>query len=127
MIRRPPRSTLFPYTTLFRSLALLLTAALRVGLATAPGGLIESHEAGSGKTLCAQAIANLTGVPAVPQALSQYEEETRKSLFSAARAGVPSVLYDNVGRDRALDSASLAMVLTSGTIADRVLGESTYV
>src|SRR3712207_7674791 len=26
MIRRPPRSTLFPYTTLFRSLADLLTA-----------------------------------------------------------------------------------------------------
>src|SRR3712207_7430715 len=26
MIRRPPRSTLFPYTTLFRSLSLLLTA-----------------------------------------------------------------------------------------------------
>src|SRR3712207_7289260 len=25
MIRRPPRSTLFPYTTLFRSLALALT------------------------------------------------------------------------------------------------------
>ncbi len=108
-------------------LALLLTAALRAGIGTSPGGLIESHEAGSGKTLCAQAIANLTGVPAVPQALSQHEEETRKSLFSAARAGVPSVLYDNVGRDRALDSASLAMVLTSGTIADRVLGESTYV
>src|SRR5258708_39667021 len=29
MIRRPPRSTLFPYTTLFRSL--LLTAALSLG------------------------------------------------------------------------------------------------
>src|SRR2546430_10154018 len=27
MIRRPPRSTLFPYTTLFRSLALLNLAA----------------------------------------------------------------------------------------------------
>src|SRR5258705_10708735 len=27
MIRRPPRSTLFPYTTLFRSLRLLLAAA----------------------------------------------------------------------------------------------------
>src|SRR2546426_8065630 len=26
MIRRPPRSTLFPYTTLFRSLALVLCA-----------------------------------------------------------------------------------------------------
>jgi len=43
-----------------------------------------------------------------------------------ARLGTPSVLYDNVGRDRAVDSASLAMVLTSGTLADRVLGESTY-
>src|SRR2546429_5922298 len=27
MIRRPPRSTLFPYTTLFRSQALLITLA----------------------------------------------------------------------------------------------------
>src|SRR5258707_11377945 len=27
MIRRPPRSTLFPYTTLFRSVALLIGAA----------------------------------------------------------------------------------------------------
>src|SRR3712207_7059649 len=27
MIRRPPRSTLFPYTTLFRSLALAVTVA----------------------------------------------------------------------------------------------------
>src|SRR5256885_5275170 len=27
MIRRPPRSTLFPYTTLFRSMALALSAA----------------------------------------------------------------------------------------------------
>src|SRR3712207_8673189 len=29
MIRRPPRSTLFPYTTLFRSLAVLPGAGLR--------------------------------------------------------------------------------------------------
>src|SRR5437016_8063008 len=31
MIRRPPRSTLFPYTTLFRSLALWPCCAGRVG------------------------------------------------------------------------------------------------
>jgi hypothetical protein len=108
-------------------LALLLTAALRPGIVIAPGGLIESHEAGSGKTLCAQAIANLTGAPAIPQAMAQQEEEIRKALFAAARSGTPSVLYDNVGRDRAIDSPSLAMVLTSGTLADRILGESTYV
>src|SRR5262249_21358185 len=99
---------------------------LRPGIGIAPGGLIESHEAGSGKTLCAQALAGLSGCPAIPQALAQQEEEIRKALFSAARAGTPSVLYDNVGRERAVDSARLAMALPSGTIADRILGESTY-
>src|SRR3989454_11897037 len=41
MIRRPPRSTLFPYTTLFRSLvrvgSLLEEAASRVGVAREDG------------------------------------------------------------------------------------------
>src|SRR3712207_8279720 len=32
MIRRPPRSTLFPYTTLFRSLEILDQVALGTGL-----------------------------------------------------------------------------------------------
>src|SRR5258707_8653576 len=31
MIRRPPRSTLFPYTTLFRSCELLVTSICRAG------------------------------------------------------------------------------------------------
>lgn len=108
------------------ALALVLTAALRAGIPTAPGGVIESHEAGSGKTLFAQAVANLTGTPASPQALAQAEEEIRKALFSAGRAGIPAVLFDNVYRDRVVDSASLAMVLTSGRIADRVLGKSIH-
>src|SRR3989449_10126089 len=37
MIRRPPRSTLFPYTTLFRSLPVLLGGAARVELDAARG------------------------------------------------------------------------------------------
>src|SRR2546426_9292970 len=59
MIRRPPRSTLFPYTTLFRSLigvALRLTASLRNGrhlvasrsiraVAIVPGGGIQAAAA----------------------------------------------------------------------------------
>src|SRR3712207_8920557 len=32
MIRRPPRSTLFPYTTLFRSLSILASAAVGVAM-----------------------------------------------------------------------------------------------
>src|SRR5260370_16167791 len=36
MIRRPPRSTLFPYTTLFRSCLVLLLAVLLLLLLVAP-------------------------------------------------------------------------------------------
>src|SRR5256884_8072035 len=38
MIRRPPRSTLFPYTTLFRSLPLLVAMTLVGGEMSAQGG-----------------------------------------------------------------------------------------
>src|SRR3989449_6640414 len=41
MIRRPPRSTLFPYTTLFRSLALPLTFAASILVTGAVGVLAE--------------------------------------------------------------------------------------
>src|SRR3712207_7684850 len=40
MIRRPPRSTLFPYTTLFRSLHLLLLRPERFGLVAQAGGFL---------------------------------------------------------------------------------------
>src|SRR5438270_3518545 len=39
MIRRPPKSTLFPYTTLFRSLALTAGALLVAALAAAAAHL----------------------------------------------------------------------------------------
>src|SRR5256885_13050895 len=42
MIRRPPRSTLFPYTTLFRSLAAEMAARREQPLYEAPSGL-ASH------------------------------------------------------------------------------------
>src|SRR2546427_3086332 len=37
MIRRPPRSTLFPYTTLFRSFSSALTGRGERGLCVGPG------------------------------------------------------------------------------------------
>src|SRR3712207_8497989 len=44
MIRRPPRSTLFPYTTLFRSLdALAGTARLEDGAFQVSGHLLVGH------------------------------------------------------------------------------------
>src|SRR5258707_2602338 len=41
MIRRPPRSTLFPYTTLFRSMRTAIEIAAQVA-----DGLTKAHEAG---------------------------------------------------------------------------------
>src|SRR5690242_21028016 len=54
MIRRPPRSTLFPYTTLFRSLAVGAGAAESgegggAGRATTHEGHREEHEEGEGQ------------------------------------------------------------------------------
>src|SRR5260370_39989245 len=51
MIRRPPRSTLFPYTTLFRSYANSLgfrRAGIDEKTADPPGGKID-HDAATGK------------------------------------------------------------------------------
>src|SRR5687767_15747689 len=42
MIRRPPRSTLFPYTTLFRSVPLVMLAAFAIGAV----GCSEDDDAG---------------------------------------------------------------------------------
>src|SRR5437773_5231114 len=55
MLRRPPRSTLFPYTTLFRSL---------------PAGSCR-HERGAGRTACS------TGPGARPAATSRDRKSTR--------------------------------------------------
>src|SRR3712207_7281523 len=48
MIRRPPRSTLFPYTTLFRSLPLRHEANVR-SVAVSPDGRVVA--AGSGRDI----------------------------------------------------------------------------
>src|SRR5205085_7278005 len=44
MIRRPPRSTLFPYTTLFRSHPLLDTGASQLGKTACPAAVPRSEE-----------------------------------------------------------------------------------
>src|SRR2546430_17480676 len=74
MIRRPPRSTLFPYTTLFRSLC---DAALdRLGVVQAQGMLggvvrpalaaeheepVEAHPVGDREAVAARAVRHLVG------------------------------------------------------------------
>src|SRR2546422_5650074 len=55
MIRRPPRSTLFPYTTLFRSLA------VSVGLRPTVGALLD--RLGRRRVLLAAGVMNVASFP----------------------------------------------------------------
>src|SRR5689334_23888396 len=48
MIRRPPRSTLFPYTTLFRSVPDGRTRSAHGGLEPGQRGLVCAHRPGEG-------------------------------------------------------------------------------
>src|SRR5258708_8628415 len=67
MIRRPPRSTLFPYTTLFRSSPNITHSDVLVG----SGGRVASRLSSDGR------FAAITGHPtAVPAQQSRSEEHT---------------------------------------------------
>src|SRR5256885_9756024 len=68
MIRRPPRSTLFPYTTLFRSLAALLAfagaqrgllGARKNGARVFQQGLASRREPHAARQACEQGCAHL--------------------------------------------------------------------
>src|SRR5258706_8008405 len=66
MIRRPPRSTLFPYTTLFRSLHVVDSTVCRGGEAADSGTLLSFVGGG------AEVVARLTPV------LRAYSSDERK-------------------------------------------------
>src|SRR2546422_5793639 len=53
MIRRPPRSTLFPYTTLFRSLVLAALVACNAAISVAPGPIAAGTWGGDNAGLIA--------------------------------------------------------------------------
>src|SRR3712207_7229093 len=70
MIRRPPRSTLFPYTTLFRSTG-------EVDLLTAPRLAEALTEAAAGTRAPAPVVVDLTEVTHLgPAGLARSEEHT---------------------------------------------------
>src|SRR6266446_10327756 len=84
MIRRPPRSTLFPYTTLFRSVALLRQAPIREHRTAQAGAPQQhAHQAPRRAALRAQSPTRRRGGPAAAA--------RRDSRPQAAR--VPRALY----------------------------------
>src|SRR2546430_4259027 len=88
MIRRPPRSTLFPYTTLFRSgrsHAILLrleglgfngTGWLFLLLLTSPSSVLQPRHAMSSRLLFLSFLRGPSGYPDSPSKKRRSEEHT---------------------------------------------------
>src|SRR2546426_4921973 len=87
MIRRPPRSTLFPYTTLFRSLEFLLAGA-RPDTVFAPLG-----GTGSPHCLATAVHAAAAGGRAVLAQFPQPETPASRAVASACRARAALVVH----------------------------------
>src|SRR3712207_8582283 len=95
MIRRPPRSTLFPYTTLFRSIgseikadaldpltaAFLRGAEMRRALLKAEGGVLSAPQ-----------LAEHLGI--TPQGLGKKREKDRKSTrLNSSHANISYAVF----------------------------------
>src|SRR3712207_4181462 len=126
MIRRPPRSTLFPYTTLFRSVAGVEEAKeelqeiieflrepqkfQKLG-GRIPKGVLLIGPPGTGKTLLARAIAGEASVPFFSISGSDFVEmfvgvgaSRVRDLFEQGKKNAPCIIFideiDAVGRHR---------------------------
>src|SRR5687767_15346481 len=80
MIRRPPTSTLFPYTTLFRSLRLQILGALRVwrdGIEVDPGPRQQAQ-------LLAALLASVGRPVSTNELINMRSEEHTSELQSLA-------------------------------------------
>src|SRR5256885_7081099 len=92
MIRRPPRSTLFPYTTLFRSVANITDVARRAGVSTAT-------------------VSRVLTQPDIDRKSTRLNSShlvISYAVFCLKKKNNPSPL---VGHSVAVDSALLAVVL----------------
>src|SRR3712207_8945009 len=77
MIRRPPRSTLFPYTTLFRSSGRAIAAAYALGEVGELIGPVDRGEFGE-----VWRLTSTTGSWAVKAAIAERSEEHTSELQS---------------------------------------------
>src|SRR5215467_15148188 len=113
MIRRPPRSTLFPYTTLFRSRSRALAQLLQSASHVAPldVDVLITGPSGTGKSMLARAIhlnSPRSSGPfvelncaAIPEALIENE------LFGAERGAHSTAMRKVTGKVSAAQGGTL--------------------
>jgi hypothetical protein len=106
-------------------LAALVTAVMRPMLPTSPAFAFDAPKAGSGKTLLAECVCAVCGIPSPVNPPPQDDEEAAKTLFSALRNGVRVVLWDNFTQP-VYGNSAICSFLTAPHFAQRVLGHSHY-
>src|SRR3712207_7636956 len=79
MIRRPPRSTLFPYTTLFRSLHQLHELDVD-GVDGQPGGVPDRHLA-------------VVGVAVVLEVLAVDDQDRKSTRLNSSHANISYAVF----------------------------------
>src|SRR5256885_17141719 len=93
MIRRPPRSTLFPYTTLFRSINAPDTIAIHQGVAPPPYGTVLR-------------ILDIPPEPADPQELARALHATFTRMYGDAHRNVQPGEHPGMHRTDTVDYRS---------------------
>src|SRR3989449_10823874 len=130
MIRRPPRSTLFPYTTLFRSL--VVRGAPAIGVAAAFGVALAARQsaASTGEALLADLETAIKGLASTrPTAVNLFWalERMRGVAAGLSRGSVAqartrlaaeaeAILAEDVAANRALGDHGAALVPSSARI-----------
>lgn len=105
--------------------AMLASIVERHLLAEQPAYIASAGMRGSGKTTALNMVSTAAlGVSAAAASWSGESEERRKALFSAAREGVPLLVFDNTVRGTVIDCPHINAFLTSAAIRDRILGVS---
>src|SRR3712207_7934409 len=74
MIRRPPRSTLFPYTTLFRSSGSVVTSTSGLGASSISGATVSCSAKTS--SIASSTTSSTTTRPGPASVASRSEEHT---------------------------------------------------
>lgn len=104
-------------------LAALVTAVMRPIIPTAPAFAFDAPKAGSGKSLLAECICAVCGLPPPVNPPPRDDGEAAKTLFSALRNGARVILWDNFTQPVYGNSAICAF-LTGSQFSQRVLGHS---
>src|SRR3712207_242249 len=125
MIRRPPRSTLFPYTTLFRSTVMLAEIAAEF----LPGGVfnVVCGDRDTGRALVSHAtpqMVSITGSVRAGMEVARAAADDLKRVHLELGGKAPVIVFDDADLEAAAEEIAGAGYFNAGqdcTAATRVL------